>query len=352
MRCERVAIDGSMGEGGGQVLRSSLTLALVTGRSLNVENIRAGRKKPGLLRQHLSAVRAAAEVGQAEVRGGELGSQKIEFVPGAVVPGEYRFSIGSAGSATLVLQTVLPALLTASGPSKIVLEGGTHNPMAPPFEFLEKSFLPCVRRMGPRVEATLDRPGFYPAGGGAFAVAIEPVERLESFDLLERGKTTKKIARARVANLPLDIGARELEKVRELLTWDRRELCVEEFTDAAGSGNVLILELHGEHVTQVVTGFGERRASAHSVAERAVRELRRYLTSDIPVDEHLADQLLLPLALAKRGTFRTVRPSSHTRTNIDVIRSFLDIDVKLTEKAHDEFIIELQTNETAKHVKE
>ena len=172
-------IDCSMGEGGGQILRSSLALSLVMGRSIRIEKIRAGRKKPGLLRQHLTAARAAAEIGRAQVRGVELGSEELEFAPGVVVPGEYRFAVGSAGSATLVLQTVLPALLTASGPSQLVLEGGTHNPMAPPFDFLEKAFLPCIRRMGPRVEATLTRPGFYPAGGGAFEVAIEPVERLE-----------------------------------------------------------------------------------------------------------------------------------------------------------------------------
>jgi RNA 3'-terminal phosphate cyclase (ATP) len=188
MNTELVRIDGSAGEGGGQILRSALALALATGRPFEITNIRAGRKKPGLLRQHLTAVTAAAAVSGTQAPGARLGAGELRFTPGAIAPGEYRFAVGTAGSTTLVLQTVLPPLLVARGPSTLILEGGTHNPYAPPFDFLAKAFLPLVARMGPRVEAVLERPGFYPAGGGCIRVRVEPAPRLERLDLLERGE--------------------------------------------------------------------------------------------------------------------------------------------------------------------
>ena len=178
-----LAIDGSQGEGGGQVLRSSLALSLVTGKPFVIENIRAGRKKLGLMRQHLTAVQSAAEVGQARVEGAAIGSLRLVFRPGKVKPGNYTFSVGTAGSATLVLQTVLPALLVAEGESNLILEGGTHNPWAPPFDFLAKAYLPLVNQIGPTVKAQLDRPGFYPAGGGRVAVHICPSRQFGRLEL-------------------------------------------------------------------------------------------------------------------------------------------------------------------------
>src|SRR5262249_21779317 len=149
-----ITIDGSFGEGGGQILRTSLALSLVTGQPFHIEKIRAGRKQPGLLRQHLTAVKAAAQISQAQVEGEKIGSTQLTFAPGSLMAGEYAFAVGTAGSATLVLQTILPALLRANAPSRLTLEGGTHNPFAPPFNFLTKAFLPLIRRMGARVETT------------------------------------------------------------------------------------------------------------------------------------------------------------------------------------------------------
>ncbi len=169
-----LTIDGADGEGGGQILRTSLALSLVTGIPFRIERLRAGRPRPGLLRQHLTAAHAAAEVGQVQVTGAALGSLSLTFVPGRVTPGTYSFSVGTAGSTTLVLQTVLPALLLASEPSTLTLAGGTHNPFAPPFDFLAQAYLPLVNRMGPQVTATLERPGFYPAGGGTCQITIAP----------------------------------------------------------------------------------------------------------------------------------------------------------------------------------
>src|SRR5262245_11938020 len=169
-----LTIDGSVGEGGGQILRSALSLSLVTGTPFRIDNIRGNRRKPGLLRQHLTAVEAAAAVGGAEVQGAVIGGGTLVFRPGHVRPGRYAFSVGTAGSATLVLQTILPALVTARSPSEVRIEGGTHNPLAPPFDFLAEVFLPLLERSGVRARATLERHGFHPAGGGSLSVTIEP----------------------------------------------------------------------------------------------------------------------------------------------------------------------------------
>lgn len=337
-----LTIDGSQGEGGGQILRSALSLSLVTGKPFRIERVRAGRRRPGLLRQHLTAVRAAAEIGQAQVSGDEMRSQALELRPGSVRPGEYRFAVGTAGSATLVLQTVLPALLTASGPSRLRLEGGTHNPFAPPFDFLALAFLPQLNRMGPKVEASLVRPGFYPAGGGAFEVEIRPADRLRPIELLERGEITRRLVRARVAGLSRRVADRELKEVRDRLGWSRDALVAEQVSGAAGPGNVLTIEIESEQVTEVVTGFGQRGVPAETVAERAVRAAKSYLAATAPVGEHLADQLLLPLALAGGGAFRTLRPTRHTLTNIEIVKSFAEVEVNLEKRQHDDWLVEMK----------
>jgi RNA 3'-terminal phosphate cyclase (ATP) len=324
-----VDIDGSIGEGGGQILRSSLALSLATGRPFRIRNVRSNRDKPGLLRQHLTAVTAAAEVGAAEVMGAAMGSAEITFVPNAVRPGMYHFSVGTAGSTTLVLQTVLPALALAGGRSEIVLEGGTHNPFAPPFDFLDKALLPLVLRMGPRVVARLERPGFYPAGGGRIHVTVDPTERLAPIELLDRGEITSRRAVARVSNLSPRIAERELAVVRERLGWSADVLHAEEVRDAIGPGNVIELEISSVAVTEVFTGFGRREASAEEVARGVVDEVREYLASDAPVGKHLADQLLVFLGLAGGGQFRTTSPTRHTTTNAEVVRAFLGVDVSI-----------------------
>jgi RNA 3'-terminal phosphate cyclase (ATP) len=318
-------IDGSFGEGGGQVLRSAVALAMVTGTPVAVRNVRARRRRPGLMRQHLTAVRAAAEICGARVAGDEVGSTSLELTPGPVASGDYRFAVGTAGSVTLVLQTVLPALLTASGPSRLVLEGGTHNPMAPPFPFLADTFLPLIERMGPRLTATLERPGFYPAGGGRLRVEVEPCERLRGIELHERGAIVERRATALVARLPRHVGERELRQVREKLGWSDSELVLEEIEDSQGPGNVLVLRLAAEALTETFVGFGEVGVKAEAVARNAIRELKRYLKAEVPVGEHLADQLLLPLALAGGGGFTTLPLSRHATTQIELIQRFLDV---------------------------
>lgn len=331
MTCN-LAIDGSQGEGGGQILRSSLALALVTGRPVRLENIRAGREKPGLMRQHLTAVRAAVEIGGAEVEGDEIGSQTLCFRPTTIRAGQHTFSVGTAGSATLVLQTILPALLIADGPSEVALEGGTHNPWAPPYDFLAQAFFPLINRMGPRVSAGLERHGFYPAGGGRFSVAIEPTPQLAGFDLLERGEILQRSASALVANLSPSIGRREIETAAEKLGWPESAFHVDGGVESAGPGNVFLIEIHSEHVREVFTGFGRFGATAERVAGEAVKEARSYLASGAPVGPYLADQLLLPLGIAawqsgRGGSFVTQPLTRHSQTHIDLLRSFLEIPI-------------------------
>ncbi|HEX9983397.1 MAG TPA: RNA 3'-terminal phosphate cyclase, partial [Thermoanaerobaculia bacterium] len=319
-----IVIDGSQGEGGGQILRSSLALSLVTGKPFRIERIRARRQKPGLLRQHLTAVMAAARVGAAAIEGAELGSQQLTFVPGGLHGGVYSFQIGTAGSTTLVLQTILVPLFFAETASTIEIEGGTHNSNSPPFDFLTRSYLPLLRRMGARAEVELVRPGFYPAGGGKILVTVEP-SRLGRLELLERGALIATRARACVANLPYDIAQREVAVVGDKLGWT--ELQARTLTDSVGPGNVLTLEAEYEHVTEVVTGFGERGVRAEEVASRASEEMLRYLSAEGAAGEHLADQLLLPMALGGGGEFTAVTVSSHTTTNAEVIGRFLDVRV-------------------------
>lgn len=322
-------IDGSLGEGGGQVLRTALGLSLVTGRSFRMERVRANRPRPGLQRQHLTALDAAAQIGLAEVTGNFLGSSTVGFSPQGIVPGKYRFAMGTAGSAALVLQTVLPALLSAGAPSELVLEGGTHNPMAPPFDFLESAFLPLLGRMGAKVEAKLERHGFYPAGGGRVRVRVEPAKDWTPLELLERGALRHKRGRVLLSNLPLHIAERECRVAAQTLGWDLGAIHIEPVLDPVGPGNAVLIELESECVTEVFTAFGERSVRAEQVAAKAAQEAKRYLEAAVPVGEHLADQLLLPMALARGGTIRTFAPTLHTRTNAEVIRMFLPVSISM-----------------------
>lgn len=326
-----IEIDGGEGEGGGQILRTSLALSLVTGRPIRVRRIRAGRRKPGLLRQHLTAVLAARDVGRARVSGAELGSTEIAFEPAGVRPGRHRFAVGTAGSVSLVLQTILPALWSAAEPSEIEIEGGTHNPTAPPFDFLARVFLPALERLGPRVSGELLRHGFFPAGGGSARFSVAPAP-LRPAEWLEAGAPVSRRARALVANLPRGIAERELEVVRGKLGWPEEALAVEEISTSIGPGNVVMLELANEHATELVTGFGAPDVRAEHVAGDAVEQARRWIAARVPVGVHLADQLVLPLALAGGGRFRTLALSRHARTQIELVRRFVAVRVEAIEE--------------------
>jgi RNA 3'-terminal phosphate cyclase (ATP) len=336
-----ILIDGNAGEGGGQILRTSLALALITGQPFRIEGIRAGRKRPGLLRQHLAAVHAAQELGDASTEGAELGSMRLTFEPRTIRAGSFRSTIGTAGSASLVLQTVLPALLFAPGPCEVAIEGGTHNPLAPTCDFLARCFVPLLARMGAEVELELERPGFFPAGGGRIVARTKPAPVLSPIELFECGAPRARRARVLIAHLPRSIAERELAVVEQKLGWPSACFEIEERTDSLCPGNVLSLEIASEHACEVVTAFGERDVRAETVAALAVDEARAYLAAGAPVGVHLADQLLLPLALAKGGAFSTQPLSAHARTNAAVIGRFLPIEVRETRESERAVVVEV-----------
>lgn len=336
---ELLTLDGRMGEGGGQVLRSALSLAVALGRAVRVTNVRAGRGKPGLLRQHLTALRAAAAISNGTVEGGELGSTEVVLRPGPVRAGWYEFGVGSAGSTLLVLQTVLPPLFLADGPSTIELEGGTHNPMAPPFEFLRDSFAPQLARTGVNLALELVRPGFHPAGGGLVRAVVTPVTVSRPLELLERGAARSHRAEIGLAHLPREIADREWHALRRALADTDLQRVDHDLTSSVGPGNHVSLHLEFEHGSEVLTAFGERRVSAERVGQRVAREARRYLEASAPVGEHLADQLMLPLALLAGGRYRTLAPSLHARTNADVVNLFLPGAVRFEERGSDDWLV-------------
>ncbi len=337
-----LTIDGSHGEGGGQILRTSLGLSMCLHRPFRIINIRAARRQPGLRPQHLAAVQAAAAVTGATVDGDAIGSRVLSFVPGKIRPGVYRFDIGTAGSTTLVLHTVLPVLCTATDASHLTLVGGTHNPQAPTFEFLQRVFVPLIKCMGPKLSVRLDRPGYFPAGGGLLDVRIEPAAQLAPLHLPERGAVQTLRAWATVANLPEHIARRELAILKQRLRLVSNDLRFHIESEATGPGNVVSVEVACEHITEVFTGFGERGVRAETVAERLAHRVQRYLTADVAVGEHLADQLLVPMALAGVGSFVTLKPSPHALTNTDVIRRFMDIGIYLQELAPDRWRVEIR----------
>jgi len=317
-----ITIDGSEGEGGGQVVRNACALSLVTGQPFRITNVRGKREKPGLMRQHLTAIEAACRIGAGTCEGLTVGSREIAFAPGRVTPGDYHFAVGTAGSTGLVLQTVLMPLLLADAPSRLVLEGGTHNIFAPPFDFIARAFLPVLNRLGCRVEARLVRHGFYPRGGGRIEVDITPAP-LRPIACTERGALVTRSASAVFTALPFDVAQRELKAARKVLgDWPEEAFVVRQLPEEQGPGTILLLEATFEHVTEIVSGFGKLGVSAESLASTAANRMAGYLASEAFAGPYLADQLLLPMALAGGGVFTTVKPSQHSLTAADIIERF------------------------------
>lgn len=326
-----IEIDGAAGEGGGQILRTALALSMIQERPFRIHDIRGRRKRPGLLRQHLTAVRAATLLANAEVEGANLGSRELGFRPRRVRGGSYTFAVGTAGSAMLVLQTVLPALLLAEERSELHLSGGTHNPAAPTATFLQETYLPLLARLGAMVDFQLERHGFAPAGGGRCAVGIEPVAALQPLSLETSKGLRASAATALVAGLPAAIAHRELLVVHEALGLPWHSLETRELSASEGPGNVLSIEVTGPEHTEIFTGFGRRGVRARKVAAMACEEVRDHLDHGAPVGPRLADQLLLPMALAGGGRFLTGPLTGHCRTQIQTLGLFTDLEFTTTE---------------------
>lgn len=326
-------IDGTLGEGGGQLLRGALALALATGRAIEVRGIRARRARPGLMRQHLTAVRAAQVLGAAEVAGAELGATTLRFAPTTLVGGAHTLDVGSAGSTMLVLQAVLPALAARGVAATLTLIGGTHNPLAPTAEFVQGALLPVLARIGWRVELALERHGFAPAGGGRVVARVMPGGPATPLALHTRGARTGEALDAVVAHCPGAIAVRELAAARARLSWGPEVGRITQVADAACPGNVLIARARFAEVTEVVTGLGARGVRAEQVAGRVADALLAYLAHTAPVSEHLCDQLLVPLALGAGGAFTATTWSPHAEAQRALLARFFGDLVTVTPDA-------------------
>jgi RNA 3'-terminal phosphate cyclase (ATP) len=345
---DRVLVDGSKGEGGGQILRTSLALACITGKGLRIENIRAARRNPGLAKQHLTCVQAAREISDGQCHGATLRSKVLDFEPGTVQGGSFQFDIGSAGSASLVAQTVLPALFLAEKPSRVTVAGGTHNPLAPPFDFLRETFLPAIASGGFEANCELLKHGFFPAGGGKIMFDVQPWQKPASggrrtIDLCEPDDQIQICARIYTAKLPAHIAQRQ-EKLLLESNLDIQDVEHMEVTDSVGPGNCVMIRFCGPaeggsdpvqrsalgRIT-VFTAFGMRGKPSHKVVGEVVSLAKDFLASGAAVDRFLADQLLIYMAISKTGCYTTNELSSHLLTNIDIIKKLLPVEFTIDE---------------------
>lgn len=318
-----ISLDGSFGEGGGQILRTALALSACTGQAFSIDNIRAGRKKPGLMRQHLTCVTAAAQICTAEVSGAEIGSQQLTFRPAQIKAGQYSLSVGTAGSTMLVLQTILPPLLLADQPSQIVLQGGTHNPMAPTFHYIEQVYLRLVNKHFASCEAELEAWGFFPAGGGKATFKIEPLKKRDvCLELSEPGEFLGAETLACVAKIDRQIAVDESNAIVNASNFSVKKSSAIS-VNSAGPGNLAWVRLDFANSSAMFTGFGEQGVSRQKVAANVHRPANHFFASGAAVDEHLADQIIILMSLCGGGSFTTTRPSLHTSTNLKVIEKFL-----------------------------
>jgi len=324
---DTVFIDGGAGEGGGQILRTSLALACITGRSLHIENIRAARRNPGLAKQHLSCVQATCQICNGKSHRAAQGSKVLDFQPGPIHSGDFHFDVGSAGSATLVAQTILPALFLADKPSTVTVVGGTHNPLAPPFDFLCETFLPAIAIGGFHAGCKLIKHGFFPAGGGKITLDVQPWNRKSSqtIELCRPNEEPQLHARVYTPRLPLYIAQRQRKLLLESpLRFQNIEHI--EATDSDGPGNAVCIRLCSRDRTTVFTAFGMRGKPSRNVISEAVNLAEDFLASGAGIDRFLADQLLIYMAILKAGSYTTNELSSHLLTNMEIIKKFLDVD--------------------------
>ena len=344
---ETVLIDGSMGEGGGQILRTSLALACITGRNLHIENIRAARRKPGLAKQHLICVRAACEISGGKCEGAAIGSQTLDFQPGPIHGGDFTFEIGSAGSATLVIQTILPSLFLADKPSTVIVTGGTHNPWAPPYDFLAETFLPAIRTAGFDADCKLEKYGFFPAGGGKIALNVQPQHKMpnQTINFCEPAENIQNHAWIYTAKLPDHIAQRQ----KKLLLQSRLKFQnIEhiEVKDSNGPGNCIMIRLvassggshkiegfvDGSPRTTIFTAFGQKGKPSEKVVGEVASLANNFLVSGATIDRFSADQLLIYMAISKSGSFTTNDLTTHLTTNIETIKKFLPVDFTIKQQ--------------------
>lgn len=320
-----IELDGSEGEGGGQILRTSLALSLITRQPFRLRNIRARRPKPGLQAQHLMCVQAAAAIGNAKLRGASLHSSDLVFEPGDTAAGNYHFRIGTAGATSLVLHTLYLPLALASGPSTIHVEGGTHVKASPSFHFLQATWRAYMGVVGIPIELTMHRPGFYPRGGGLIEARVSGDCRVQGLRLESLGTIEPVAILSAVSGLPENIAKRQSGRAYQRLKTFGLTTTQDQEVWSGAPGTMLALEMPTQPAPTLFFGLGEKGKPAERVADEAVDQLVAYLRRDPPaVDAHSADQLVLPLALAKEpSSFPIAEVTQHLLTNIAVIGRFL-----------------------------
>ena len=329
-----IEIDGSHGEGGGQILRTSLTLSVLTEKPVRIHHIRAGRKAPGLKPQHLMSAKAAAQICGGRLTGSELGADELRFLPGRIRPGRYAFDVGTAGSTGLILQTLLLPLAFAGSVSRIHLKGGTHVAWSPPADYLQEVFLPAAAAMGIAAKMNLLKAGFYPIGGGEIEMTVEPCHApLKSLRIKERGELKHLRVISTVANLPLSIAQRQMARAMARLTECGLQPRGESRSvESLGKGTFCFILAEFENVRAGFSALGEIGKRAERVAEEAVEAFLRYWNGTGVLDRHLADQLVLPMALADgESTVTLVEVTNHLKTNLWVTEHFLPVKFVLKE---------------------
>ncbi len=324
-----IELDGSQGEGGGQILRSALTLSILTGKPFHIRNIRARRSTPGLMAQHLAAVEAARRVSHAQVQGNVLGSTWIRFEPEGIYSGKYRFDIGTAGAISLVLQTVFLPLCFGSSPSKITVTGGTHVPFSPSVHFLSEHWGPLLAKVGYNLEITLVRAGFYPRGGGEVECTVHPVDLLEPLVLLTRGPLHVIEGYSFYANLDRSVGLRQKSQLEKRLRAQSYPFRVEmRELEAVGANAVSLLIARHTYARLAAESLGARGKPVERVADEAAFSLFKELASNATLDVHVADQLLLPLAVVPgMSEFQVREITGHLDTLRGVIGKFLPVEI-------------------------
>ena len=342
---ESVTIDGSHGEGGGQILRTSLSLSALTGRPVEIVKIRAGRSRPGLQAQHLASVKAAAALCAASLEGAEIGSVRLRFAPQAApTAGVYHFAIGTAGATALVMQTVLTPLAFADGASRVAVTGGTHVSFAPTADYLERVYLPTLARHS--LAASMESPcaGFFPKGGGMVQAEVAGGGVSNPITMTERGALLSLTALVVTSGLPETVAERGIAAVRQALPRLPVTLAVEvREVPSIGAGAAVLLVAESEGGLAGFSAVGERGKRMETVAEEACGDFQAWWETGAACEEHLADQLVLPMALtAGESRWTTSRVTEHLRTVLWVVPQFLPVEAAFAEKADGSGLVTLR----------
>ncbi len=342
-----IEINGSQGEGGGQIIRTALSLSVITGKAFRITGIRAGRRQTGLKEQHLTCVRACRTISQAAVEGDSVGSSALTFIPGETRPGDYHFNISTAGSTSLVFQCIFFPLALTSGHSSISITGGTHVLWSPSFDYLRSLWLPTMKKLGFHGELTLERAGYFPVGGGKIAAHVEPVKKLENLSSLNRGRLKKLAIFLGSSNLPSTSRERMKKTLQNTLESYLALISFQE-GDLPSPGRNAFVTIHAtfEHTQACFTDVGERGKPSEDVAATASNHFLAYMARKGSLDEHMTDQILLPLALVQQGssTCTISHVSQHLLTNAAIIRKFLDVTVEIEGAENSEGSITVRSN--------